>query len=80
MAQLRNTMWGVGIVDHLVAMLGLPGRLAKFARHKPGAPGSRRYRDRSRYSGEMLRAIRAERGCGRPPRWLAARQTRPEAR
>lgn len=30
--------------------------------------------DRNRYSGAMLRAIRAERGCGRPPKVLAARR------
>lgn len=34
------------------------------------------YRDRSRYSGAMLRALRAERGCGRPPKVLAARRAR----
>lgn len=32
--------------------------------------------DRSRYTGAMLRAIRAERGCGRPPKVLAARRAR----
>ncbi|WP_029554800.1 hypothetical protein [Xanthobacter sp. 91] len=32
--------------------------------------------DRSRYSGAMLRALRAERGCGRPPKVLAARRAR----
>lgn len=36
------------------------------------------YRDRSRYTGAMLRAIRAERGCGRPPKVLAARRARRE--
>lgn len=30
--------------------------------------------DRSRYTGAMLRALRAERGCGRPPKVLAARR------
>jgi hypothetical protein len=34
------------------------------------------YRDRSRYSGAILRAIRAERGCGRPPKVLAARRAK----
>lgn len=32
--------------------------------------------DRSRYKGAMLRAIRAERGCGRPPKVLAARRAK----
>lgn len=32
--------------------------------------------DRSRYTGAMLRAIRAERGCGRPPKVLAARRAK----
>lgn len=32
--------------------------------------------DRSRYTGAMLRALRAERGCGRPPKVLAARRAR----
>ncbi|MFG1246764.1 hypothetical protein [Xanthobacter flavus] len=32
--------------------------------------------DRSRYTGAMLRAIRAERGCGRPPKVLAVRRAR----
>ncbi|MFG1370727.1 hypothetical protein V5F32_00960 [Xanthobacter oligotrophicus] len=32
--------------------------------------------DSSRYTGAMLRAIRAERGCGRPPKVLAARRAK----
>ncbi|MFG1376122.1 hypothetical protein [Xanthobacter autotrophicus] len=32
--------------------------------------------DRSRYTGAMLRAIRAARGCGRPPKVLAARRAK----
>ncbi|MBP2147961.1 hypothetical protein [Xanthobacter flavus] len=45
-----------------------------------GGPKMRRavYHDRSRYTGAMLRAIRAERGCGRPPKVLAARRARRE--
>lgn len=34
------------------------------------------YRDRSKYTGAMLREIRAERGCGRPPNVLAARRAK----
>lgn len=36
--------------------------------------------DRSRYTGAMLRALRAERGCGRPPKVLAARRANALAR
>lgn len=36
--------------------------------------------DRSRYSGAELRALRAERGCGRPPAKLAAKAAKDEAR
>lgn len=34
------------------------------------------FRDRNKYTGAMLRAIRAERGCGRPPAVLAKRRTK----
>lgn len=36
--------------------------------------------DRNRYTGAVLRAIRAQRGCGRPPKVLAARRAKAEAR
>ncbi len=79
MAQLRNTLWTVDSFDYALAQLGLSMRLASFFRRPAGAPGSRAYRNRSRYSGEALRALRAERGCGRPPHILAKRCAKVEA-
>ncbi|MCL8385532.1 hypothetical protein [Xanthobacter aminoxidans] len=57
--------------------------LSLLTRHLHSKPIRRAravYRDRSRYSGAMLRAIRAERGCGRPPKVLAARRAKDEAK
>lgn len=54
------------------------GLLTRSLHRKPVRRARAVYRDRSRYTGAMLRAIRAERGCGRPPKVLAARRAKRE--
>lgn len=78
MAQTFSSRWNVGWFDHALFQLNL--RQALLAGLRPKAPKvcAAKYRDRSRYSGALLRALRAERGCGRPPKVLAARRAKLE--
>ncbi len=87
MAELKARMLDLSALDiraHVKAAIrdAEAAHLARLSHKLHGKPIRRAravYRDRSRYTGAMLRAIRAERGCGRPPKVLAARRAKAEA-